>query len=49
MIAPLGLLHFYWMRSAKHDYAEVNVYAAVIALLLGWRVWHALRTRRAPA
>lgn len=49
VIAPLGLLHFYWMRSAKHDYAEVNVYAAVIALLLGWRVWHALRTRRAPA
>ena len=49
LIAPLGVLHFYWMRSAKHDHAEVNVYAAAIALLLGWRAWHALRARRATA
>ena len=49
VIVPLGLLHFYWMRSAKHDYAEVEVYAVVVAVLLGWRVWHALRTRRATA
>lgn len=49
VIVLLGVLHFYWMRSAKHDYAEVEVYAAVIAVLLGWRVWHALRTRRATA
>jgi len=37
--ALLALLHFFWMRSAKNDFAEVAVYAAVIALLLGWRVW----------
>jgi sulfoxide reductase heme-binding subunit YedZ len=34
----LGLLHFFWMRSAKSNYAEVAVYAAIIALLPGWRV-----------
>jgi sulfoxide reductase heme-binding subunit YedZ len=38
-VALLGLLHFFWMRSAKNDFAEVAVYAAVIALLLGWRIW----------
>ena len=46
-IAPLGLLHFFWMRSAKNDFAEVGVYAVVVALLLGWRVWDAWRVRRA--
>ena len=42
-IAVLAILHFVWMRSAKHDYAEVAVYAAIVAVLLGWRVVHALR------
>ncbi len=46
-IAGLALLHFFWMRSGKNDYAEVAVYAAIIASLLGWRVWHAVRRRRA--
>lgn len=44
-IAPLGLLHFFWMRSAKNDFAEVGWYAAVIALLFGWRLWRAWRAR----
>jgi sulfoxide reductase heme-binding subunit YedZ len=42
-VVLLGLLHFFWMRSAKHNYAEVAVYAAVIAVLLGWRVVRRLR------
>ena len=29
--------------------AEVAVYAAIIAVLLGWRVFHAIRARRAAA
>jgi methionine sulfoxide reductase heme-binding subunit len=37
-VVLLGLLHFFWMRSAKNNFAEVAVYAAVIALLLGWRL-----------
>jgi sulfoxide reductase heme-binding subunit YedZ len=47
-IALLGLLHFFWMRAAKHDFAEVAVYAAIVALLLGWRLraaWAARRSR----
>ena len=36
--ALLALLHFFWMRAGKNDFGEVAVYAAVVALLLGWRV-----------
>ena len=38
VIAGLGLLHFFWMRAAKNNFAEVFVYAAIVAVLLGWRV-----------
>ena len=44
-VALLGVLHFFWMRSAKNNFAEVAVYAAVIAVLLGWRV---IRRWRSP-
>jgi len=40
VIAGLGLLHFFWMRAGKNNFAEVFVYAAIIAVLLGWRVWN---------
>lgn len=46
-VVLLGLLHFFWMRAGKNNFAEVAVYAAVIAVLLGWRVVDAVR-RRAP-
>jgi len=42
-VALLGMLHFFWMRSAKSNFAEVAVYAAVIGVLLGWRVVRRLR------
>jgi sulfoxide reductase heme-binding subunit YedZ len=45
-VVLLGLLHFFWMRASKNNFAEVAVYAAVIAVLLGWRVVHAWRTLR---
>lgn len=48
-VAGLALLHFFWMRSGKNDYAEVLVYAVIIAILLGWRVVYRLRRRRTPA
>ena len=38
VIAGLGLLHFFWMRAGKNNFAEVFVYAAIIAALLGWRL-----------
>ena len=49
LIAGLGILHFFWMRAGKNDFAEVAVYAAILAVLLGWRVREALRKRQARA
>ncbi|MCF8211614.1 MAG: sulfoxide reductase heme-binding subunit YedZ [Rhodoferax sp.] len=37
-VALLAILHFFWMRAGKNDFAEVAVYAAVVVTLLGWRV-----------
>ena len=45
--ALLALLHFFWMRAAKQDFAEWSVYAVVIGVLLGWRLWRWVRSRRA--
>ena len=44
-IAGLGILHFFWMRAGKHNFAEVAVYAAILAALLGWRLVRYVRTR----
>ena len=35
LIAGLGLLHFFWMRAGKNNFAEVFVYAGIVAVLLG--------------
>ena len=49
VIAGLGLLHFFWMRAGKNDFAEVFVYAAIIAVLLGWRLRQYLIKKKALA
>jgi methionine sulfoxide reductase heme-binding subunit len=43
VIAGLAILHFFWMRAGKNNFAEVFVYAGILAVLLGWRVWHKLK------
>ena len=47
-VAVLGLLHFFWMRTGKNDYAEVAVYAVILSLLLGWRVHRRWREEITP-
>jgi len=37
-IAVLAVLHFFWMRAGKSDFAEVWVYAVLLFVLLAWRV-----------
>ena len=39
VIAILAVWHYYWL--VKADVREPLVYAGVVALLFGWRVWHA--------
>ena len=50
VVAVLAVLHFFWMRAGKNNFAEVYVYAAVLGGLLGWRLWRAVTGRqRVPA
>jgi len=49
LIAGLGLLHFFWMRAGKNDFAEVFVYAGIVAALMAWRVWHFFRQKKVLA
>ncbi|RZL63195.1 MAG: sulfoxide reductase heme-binding subunit YedZ [Variovorax sp.] len=46
LIAGLGLLHFFWMREGKNDFAEVAVYAVIVALLLTWRVGYYFKKKQ---
>jgi sulfoxide reductase heme-binding subunit YedZ len=46
LVAGLALLHFFWMRAGKNDFNEVFVYAAIMALLLGWRVLQFIKKKR---
>jgi sulfoxide reductase heme-binding subunit YedZ len=43
-IAVLAVLHFWWL--VKSDIREPSLYAAILAVLLGWRLWW--RWRKAP-
>ncbi len=45
-IAGLGILHFFWMRAGKNNFGEVAIYAAVLAVLLGWRFWQFMKKKR---
>jgi len=49
VVAGLAVLHFFWMRSGKNNFAEVFVYAAVLGLLLGWRVVRFLKKKQLDA
>ncbi|NBX56641.1 MAG: sulfoxide reductase heme-binding subunit YedZ [Betaproteobacteria bacterium] len=37
--ALLSVLHFFWMRAGKNNFAEVWVYAALLSGLMVWRLW----------
>lgn len=44
-VGVLAVLHFWWL--VKSDVREPALYAAILAVLLGWRAWAYLRRRRA--
>lgn len=47
LIAILAVLHFWWL--VKSDIREPLLYASILTVLLGWRVWKKLRGRRTVA
>jgi sulfoxide reductase heme-binding subunit YedZ len=49
-IAPLAILHYWWMKAGKHNFEQPIVWGSVVAVLLGLRVywsWRSTRTRSA--
>ncbi|MGE5648967.1 MAG: sulfite oxidase heme-binding subunit YedZ [Bacillota bacterium] len=34
VIAPLGILHFWWMKAGKHDFAQPILFGTIVAILL---------------
>jgi sulfoxide reductase heme-binding subunit YedZ len=47
VIAILGVSH-YWIQTKK-DLRQPEIYAAILALLLGWRVWRAWQKHQATS
>ncbi|RYG12027.1 MAG: protein-methionine-sulfoxide reductase heme-binding subunit MsrQ [Burkholderiales bacterium] len=47
VIGVLAVLHFWWL--VKSDIREPLLYAAILAVLLGWRGWKAFSRRRTAA
>ena len=49
VVAPLALLHFFWMRAGKQDFAEVAVYAVILGVLLFDRLSRHFKPKAPPA
>ena len=49
VVAPLALLHFFWMRAGKNDFAEVAVYAVILGALLLDRLSRYFKPKTPPA
>ncbi|AZP11449.1 protein-methionine-sulfoxide reductase heme-binding subunit MsrQ [Undibacterium parvum] len=52
VIAPLAVLHYFWMKAGKHDFAQPLLFAVIVFSLLGIRVfwrWRAHLTHNAKA
>jgi len=44
LIVPLGVIHY--LMLVKADHQPPLIYGAIVAVLLGWRVWDGIRKRR---
>jgi sulfoxide reductase heme-binding subunit YedZ len=50
VIAPLAILHYWWMKAGKHNFQQPIIWGTVVALLLLLRVyWSWSRTRTQAA
>ena len=48
VIAPLGILHFWWMKAGKNDFQEPIIFGLIVAALLGVRLyWSAAKKTQA--
>ncbi|HTH44560.1 MAG TPA: protein-methionine-sulfoxide reductase heme-binding subunit MsrQ [Oxalicibacterium sp.] len=45
VIAPLGILHFWWMKAGKHNFEQPIIFGTIVAILLLLRVVWAVQKR----
>ncbi|RZT06037.1 sulfoxide reductase heme-binding subunit YedZ [Duganella sp. CF402] len=45
VIAPLAILHFWWMKAGKHNFTQPIIFGTILGVLLLMRVWWASRQR----
>lgn len=46
LIAPLGILHFWWMKAGKNDFEQPILFGGIVALLLLLRLhWNVIQPR----
>jgi sulfoxide reductase heme-binding subunit YedZ len=43
VIAPLAILHFWWMKAGKHNFTEPILYGSILATLLAARIYWAAK------
>jgi sulfoxide reductase heme-binding subunit YedZ len=48
VIAPMAILHFWWMKAGKHNFSEPIIYGTILGVLLLMRVYWA-RTKAKAA
>lgn len=46
LVAMLAILHFWWMKAGKNDFAEPMLMGGIVAVLLGFRAVGWMRTTR---
>ncbi len=48
LVALLAIVHYWLHKAGKNDFVEVTIYGAVVAALLGWRLWRYWRRSVKP-
>ena len=46
VVSLLGILHFWWMKAAKHDFQQPIIFGVIVGVLLLLRVYWAWAKRR---
>ncbi|HJU99559.1 MAG TPA: protein-methionine-sulfoxide reductase heme-binding subunit MsrQ [Burkholderiaceae bacterium] len=50
VVAPLAILHFWWMKAGKHNFTQPIIFGVIVAVLLGVRlVWRQRQVRAQQA
>lgn len=49
VIAPLAIVHFWWMKAGKHNFAQPILFGLIVAALLGVRLYWLRKRFQPPA